>query len=257
MKIKIAISTSFLLLFTVTGTLRAQYATSWWGLRAGVSLASESITVPDNATVGIKPGVLGGLAYEHWFDDTWGLNASLLYDQKGVSEVYATSAGARVKNNGAGPGIYSGNDDFTLSYLEIPVVIKFSFGEGDIRPYVAAGPSFGLLLGGSESPTGDLAPVTDLKSYLQPINVSFYGGLGLSDELYHGPMITFDAGYAGGLTKIYKSNPPGATITNSDGSVTYTNPRMATDGQVFPHPIDPTNAKSSDILITVGIMWRM
>lgn len=241
---KIAVSTSFLLLFAFVLPLRAQYATSWWGLRAGVNLASESITAPENSTVGIKPGVVGGLTFEHWFNDTWGLNASLLYIQKGAGEVYATSAGNReIETDTVNKTytLYSGNDNYTLSYLEIPVIIKFSFGEGDIRPYVAAGPSFGFLLGASETATGNLQPATDFKSNLQSVNVSLYGGLGLSDELYHGPMITFDAGYAAGLTKIYKSSPP----------------RFATDGHSFPQPIDPATAKSSDILITLGLMWRM
>ncbi len=241
MKIKIAISTSFLLLFAIAGPLRAQYASSWWGVRAGVNIASENITTPDNATINMKVGALGGLAYEHWFDDTWGFNASILFDQKGASEVYATSANNREVplGNGNLSQPYSGNDNFTLNYLEVPLVLQFSFGEGNIVPYIAAGPAFGFLLSASESTTGQIAPVPNLKSYLQTVDVSIYGGLGLEDEIYHGPTITFDAGYAAGLTKVYKSSPT----------------RFATDGKAFPAPIDPTTAKSSDIEITLGIMW--
>jgi hypothetical protein len=243
MKIKIAVSTLFLFLFAIAAPLRAQYSSSWWGIRAGVNLANEAITTPENATVGIKPGILGGLTFEHWFDETWGINASLLYNQKGTSEVYATSAANREIDTTGKENfkLYSGNDDYTLSYLEIPVLLKFSFGEGDIRPYISAGPSFGVLLGASETATGDLMPVTDLKSFLQSVDVSIYGGLGLVDEIYQGPMITFDAGYAAGLTKIYKSSPS----------------RVATDGRPFPDPIDPATAKSGDIRITIGAMWKL
>ncbi|MFI5201461.1 MAG: porin family protein, partial [Candidatus Kapaibacterium sp.] len=244
---KIAISTSFLLLFTVTGTLRAQYATSWWGLRAGADLANESLTPPDNASVGMRAGALGGLVFEHWFNDTWGLGAGLLYDQKGASETYASSAYNREITVGSVTTLYSGTDNFTLSYLEVPVLLKFSFGEGDIRPYIAAGPSFGFLLSASENTTsvapneGTIAPIDNLKSYMQSLDVSIYGGLGLADEIYHGPMLTFDAGYAAGMTKIFKSNPT----------------RVATNGQSFPAPIDLSTAKSADIVIAIGILWRM
>ena len=242
MKMKIAVSTSFLLLFAITIPLHAQYATSWWGIHAGVNLASETVTTPDDATVGIKPGVVGALMFEHWFDGTWGLSAGILFDQRGSSDVYATSAANRIKNNGEGPGIYSGNDDFTLSYIEIPVLLKYAFGEGDIRPYIAVGPSFGYLASASESTTGDLAPISNLKDSLQKFHVAIYGGLGLSDELYHGPMLTFDAGYAAGLTKIFKTTPKS---------------RTATDGQLFPASVDLSSAKSSDILITIGAMWKL
>ncbi len=246
---KIAISTSFLLLFTFAGTLRAQYASSWWGLRAGVNLANESLTAQDNSSVSMKAGALGGLVFEHWFNDTWGLSASLLFDQKGASEQYASSAYNReiTSDSGKVTTLYSGTDDFSLSYLEIPVLLKFSFGEGDIRPYIAAGPSFGVLLGASESTSsvaaneGTIAPIDNLKSYVQGLDISIYGGLGLADEIYHGPMLTFDAGYASGLTKIFKSTPP----------------RVATNGQSFPASIDLSTAKSADIVIAIGVLWQL
>ncbi|HZK75286.1 MAG TPA: porin family protein [Candidatus Kapabacteria bacterium] len=244
---KTAISASLLLLFAIAGPLRAQYASSWWGLRAGVNLANESITIPNNfdASIGIKPGVIGGLVFEHWFDDTWGFSASLLFDQRGTSAVYASSAVNReieIDTANKTYKLYSGNDNFSLSYLEIPLMLKYSFGEGDIRPYIAIGPSFGFLVSASESVTGDLTPISTLKDSVQSFHASIYGGLGLADELYHGPMITFDAGYAAGLTKIFKTTP---------------NSRAATDGRPFPQPIDLSSAKASDIVITVGIMWKL
>ncbi len=249
MKSKIASFSFALLFFALSTPLRAQYSSSWWGVRLGANFASEGLdSLPASTTTGMKTGVIGGLAYDHWFNDTWGVDISALYDQKGVSEQYSPSAAIRssalIGRNDTPAIVYSGNDNYTLNYIEVPVVVKFSFGMGDIRPYIDAGPSFGFLLGASESADGSVVPVSDLKSYLNSVDVSVYVGLGIADELYHGPMITFDAGYAAGLTKIYKSTASPDALT-----------RLATNGKTFPIPIDPTSAKSGDIRVLLGVMW--
>ncbi len=227
----------------IAGTATAQYSSNWFGVRAGINVANETFSqLPDNSSTGMKVGALGGLTFEHWFGETWAVNASLLFDQKGVTEEYSTTAQNRQYTLPSGfSGIYSGDDNFALNYIEIPVLLKVAIGDGDVRPFLNAGPSFGLLLSASESTTGQVAPATDLKSYLSSTDVSLYIGGGIIDQLYRGPMITFDAGYAVGLTKIYKTVPA----------------LMTTSGTNFPAPIDPSTAKSGDIRITLGVMWKL
>ena len=250
MKTTVAYFSFALLLFAFSTPGHAQYSTSWWGVRVGANFASETFdSLPASATTSMKTGVIGGLAYEHWFDDTWGLDISALYDQKGVSVQYSANAQNRQVQNPQDSTKYlvlSGNDNYTLSYIEIPLVVKFAFGMGDIKPYIDAGPSLGILMGASESADGDLVAVPNLKTYLNSIDLSLFLGVGVADELYHGPMITFDAGYAVGLSKIYKSVP-----TDNSGNFA----RSAVEGIPFKDPVNPTSAKSSDIRVTLGIMW--
>jgi hypothetical protein len=241
MKSRIVITS--LLAFTIVSLLittaaTAQYSSSWWGIRAGASMGSETTTLPEEASGSFKFGPMGGLTFDHWFGEYFGFGASLLYNAKGVSQNY----GASVNRHDTLGHYFSGDDNFSYSYLEIPLVFKASFGYGDIKPYVFAGPSVGLLLGASEAVTENIPQVKDLKSHLAPIEVSAYFGAGIIDRIYNGPMLSLDLGYAAGLTKVYKDTP-------SDRAATQTMP--------FSNPIDPTDAKSSDIRITVAVMWKL
>jgi hypothetical protein len=213
-------------------------ASTWVGIRAGANIAGESFdSIPLNASAGLRIGAIGGLAIEHWFDNNWAISSGILFDQKGTDEQYSPNA----SNREIGATIYSGSDDFSLNYIEIPILLKYALGRGTIRPYVCAGPSIGELLSASETVSGSVGPLTDLKSYLQSTDISIYAALGLMDQVYQGPILLFEAGYATGITNIYKSNPT----------------RMATDGTSFPDPINSTTVKSGDIRVTIAAMWQL
>src|SRR5436309_2131965 len=77
----------------------AQYSSSWLGVRAGVNFANESVDVPDGASTGFKFGPLGGIIFDHFFDENWGISASLLYDAKGIHENYGAASQARIDPN--------------------------------------------------------------------------------------------------------------------------------------------------------------
>ena len=218
--------------------------TMWLGVRAGANFANEtSITPPANATTSIVTGGIGGLEIELWFDNSWAVSAGFLYDQKGVGEQYANSA----QNREVGNIIYSGNDNFSMSYIEIPVLLKYTLGRGSVRPYLAAGPSIGSLLSANETASGTIAPLSDLKSDLQSIDLSVYGAVGLIDQIYHGPILSFEVGYAAGMSKIFKLSPTRFVVSQTP----------ATDGLRFPDPIDPSSAKSGDFRVTIGAMWQL
>ena len=214
--------------------------TTWIGLRAGVNVAGETFdSIPLNASAGLKIGAVGGLAIDHWFDNNWAISLGILFDQKGTDEQYSPNASNRESKTGS--TIYSGTDDFNLSYLEIPILLKYAVGQGTIRPYVCAGPSFGELLSASETVSGNIQQLSNLKSDLQSTDVSIYAALGLMGQIYQGPILLFEAGYATGVTNIYKSTPI----------------RIATDGTNFPDPITPSTVKSGDIRVTIGAMWQL
>jgi hypothetical protein len=250
--------TAFVILFglssTVPGTFistaNAQYSSSWIGVRLGANFGGQSIdSTYDNATAGLKFGILGGVQFDHWFGEMWGIGVGLLFDQKGTGEQYAQGSvlNQRTFKGSIGDSIvtYSGNDNYTLSYLEIPIVLKAAFGDGNIKPYLFAGPSIGILLSATNttSSTGTTdahnqppPQITDIKSALNATDISLYFGGGILDKLDSGPALFFDAGYAAGLTKIYKTQP---------------------DMSPLLHPIGHTTSKSGDIRITIGMMWEI
>ncbi len=211
---------------------------TWIGVRAGVNIAGESFdSIPLNASDGMRIGAIGGLTIEHWFDNSWAISSGILFDQKGTDEQYSPNA----SNREMGTTIYSGNDDFSLNYIEIPILLKYALGRGTIRPYVCAGPSIGELLSASETVSGSVQQLSNLKTDLQSTDVSIYAALGLMGQVDDGPILLFEAGYATGITNIYKSNPT----------------RVATNGTNFPDPINPATVKSGDIRVTIAAMWQL
>jgi hypothetical protein len=230
--------------FTVPVVASAQFAvasiggTTWIGIRAGANLANESFdSIPLNASTGMKTGLIGGIAVDYWIDNNWAISSGILFDQKGTDEQYSPNA----SNREVGTTIYSGSDNFSLSYLEIPILLKYALGIGKIRPYICGGPSFGELLSASETVSGNIQQLSNFKSDVQSTDISIYAALGLMDEVYHGPILLFEAGYASGITSIYRSTPT----------------RTATDGTNFPDPITPASVKSGDIRITIAAMWPL
>lgn len=195
------------------------------GARVGTNLANQSYdSLPSGASLGIHTGFLAGAQMDYWFDDMWALSAQVLYDQKGTHEDISDPAL---------PGL-TGTADLVFNYLEIPILLKVSFGTGDVRPYVFAGPSFGIFLSGNDKisstyqghsmDTTILVPDSTVKSP----DIAAVFGAGVSLKLSSGQMLFFDAAYALGLVNIAKP-PPG----------------------------DNTTVKSRDIRLAVGILFPL
>jgi hypothetical protein len=108
----------------------------------------------------------------------------------------------------------SGNDDFAFTYVEVPVVLRAAFGNGNARPYFFAGPSFGFLMSANETTTGSVPTIPGLKDHLTQMDLSLFFGAGFMDKLSDQTMFTIDAGYALGLVNVYKT-PPATLIDNS------------------------------------------
>ena len=228
---------SFLLICVTLGLglspARAQYSSNWVGVRAGLNIASEGFNqMPDGASSGRRLGPIMGGQFEHWFGDTWALSVGLLFDQKGSNQRYDSSSTAQFDT--VRKIAYGGNDDFALSYIEIPILAKWTMGYGNLQPYVFAGPSIGILMSASETADGTVPPVADLKSAMQSIDMSLCFGGGIVKQLSYTSKLFFDVSYAAGLTKVFKSNP-----------------------RATPNFIDLSTATSGDIRIALGMLWQL
>jgi hypothetical protein len=198
------------------------------GVRAGANIAGQTRDI-DTTTLSSKVGFIGGLDLQYWFSTSLGLDLQLLYDQKGVSEG-EVSVPNPITHQQA-----TVSRDMSLNYLEIPLLIRFNLSDGQYRPYVFAGPSFGLFLSGKQTTTStgenvasNLNAETDIPSANMGSDLALDFGAGIAYKMVYGPAFTLDAGYAMGMSKITKAGVD-----------------------------DTANIRSKDIRIMLGISFQM
>jgi hypothetical protein len=225
---KLFLSTALLILLGYSTDSFAQFRL---GARAGLSAASES---RDNAgTLSSHVGFVGGLDAEYWFSTMFGINAQLLYDQKGVQEVHNVPNPIPSDPN----NVVEVTSTTSLNYLEIPILLRANLTDGKYRPYIFAGPSIGLFMSGQvqdvpsgESVGSNLNQTTDINSSdVNSPELSLLFGAGVSYKMVYGPAFFLDAGYAMGMTNFAKS---GTTM-------------------------ESMNIKSKDIRVMLGISLQM
>src|SRR5206468_6781061 len=106
------------------------------GLIAGASLTGLNITDPSGSITGVYHGQVvpgAGATLTSQLFDRLAVRAELTFLQKGQTISQSVLQGI--------PG------SLDLNYLEIPLLAVVDLKGGSIRPYVAAGPSVGFLLG--------------------------------------------------------------------------------------------------------------
>lgn len=117
-------------------------------------------------------------------------------------------------------------ENTTLNYLEIPVLVKASFGKNKTRFYVNAGPSFALGLGGNQSVNSETIDVKfgkgdsddDVLYIDNKLDVSLQAGFGV----IIGGIIMIDARYGYGLTNIYDKSDDIENATSKNRVIQFT-----------------------------------
>lgn len=151
------------MVFFAVNVLMAQHAE--FGIKGGVNLAN--LNTNDNENLSNRTSFhIGGLAHLH-LSKQFAIQPELLYSGQGAS----SSAG-----------------DIKLSYINIPVIAQYMFGEG-FR--IETGPQFGLLVGAK-------AADTDVKSSFTSADLGWAFGVGYKTPSGFG----VDARYNLGLTDI-------------------------------------------------------
>lgn len=109
------------------------------GLQAGTNLGDVSLDpTPEGATTGMRAGIMFGGVLYYSFSPILGLQVEPAYIQKGATvNISLVEQGMAIK------------EEATLSgdYFDIPVLLKASFGDGPVKPYLLAGASVAFLLG--------------------------------------------------------------------------------------------------------------
>jgi hypothetical protein len=122
------------LLFMTNGIAQVQL-----GLQAGTNLGDFKLDPSEpGVETGMRAGLLFGGVLFYGFSPLLGLQVEPAYVQKGATvDITQTEQGMTVKLEG----------NLTADYLDIPVLLKASFGEGPVKPYLVAGATLALSLG--------------------------------------------------------------------------------------------------------------
>lgn len=191
---------AFICLLSLTSTLSAQF-----GVRAGVNLANLTVDPSeDEFNPGIKLGLGIGVFYKVPISDNFIIQPELNFMQHG-SKSKISVLGITAENT------------LSFNYLQVPVILKFGFGDTDgLNFYVQGGPYVGIGIGKVKSKSClDGECETEEIEYGDgdegPKNPDF--GVQLGAGLNMDQNISFDARYILGLQNL--TSPDEGTIKHT------------------------------------------
>jgi hypothetical protein len=125
------------LLFMTNGVAQVQL-----GLQAGANFADVTLDpTQEGFETSMKTGFLFGGVLFYSFSPILGLQVEPAYVQKGAKvDLSLSEEGETVQAEAT----------LTANYIDIPVMLKASFGSGPVKPYLLAGASVAFLLGDVE-----------------------------------------------------------------------------------------------------------
>jgi hypothetical protein len=94
-----------------------------FGVTAGATfskLSGDDVTGEEN-----KTGFAGGVFYEFKAGEALVIRPELLYIMKGT-------------------GAEGTDENFSLDYIQLPILVKYKFGSGTTKPFLMIGPAFGM-----------------------------------------------------------------------------------------------------------------
>jgi outer membrane protein W len=156
------------------------------GPEVGISVSKYG---KDAITNEFKSGAIGGMFLTYSILNSFAITTKLLYSQKGAS-------------------FESIDTKQTLNYIEVPVIGRFFLNkEGNFRPNIFVGPSFGFL-GGATNKVGssDRVAIDGYKNIFNNFDFGVTGGLGLNFLVATETYLVIDARYTHGLSDITIAN---------------------------------------------------
>lgn len=157
------------------------------GFRGGLNLATVSMSATSGSTYGSgtldrKAGINIGITSEIRAAKGFSICPELYYSQQGYSVGSSSS--------------------LSFGYLNIPVLLRGSFGSEYARFFINGGPQLGIFTNGSgteNGTSGDLKP-----NYIEAMDLSLVLGMGVGIKAGNGEFI-FDLRYNVGMTNILGS----------------------------------------------------
>ena len=201
------------------------------GLVGGVNVATLTEDDPDVVDVSSRTHFSLGGVVDVALGRGFSLRAEPTYLRKGAVET--------VSEDGV-----SGENEFLFSYLEVPLLLSYTFGAGPVRPYFTAGPSIGLFLDADDvvlrRPDGVFK--ADMDAAVERFDIGLALGSGVNYPV--GRVTLFAQGrYTLGLASI-----------NQGGLVTI---RDDVNDLTLELELDPTDTKTRGFQMMAGVMFRL
>jgi opacity protein-like surface antigen len=209
-------------LFSVTAY--SQSSSFWLGAHAGINITNLHIDPPPTAsTFNSGTGFAFGAEADYWITDNIGIAAQLAYVQRDAS-ANSTDPFAPFTSN------------LVFSYLQLPVLLKVTFGSGPLKPFFFAGPEFGFKLSTKETDksSGRDTTFNVPDSEITTTNIGILIGAGISYAISPGTLLFLQGGYDYGLSNINNQFGKGG-LSAAD------NPKAST----------------RDIRVSLGILFRL
>jgi hypothetical protein len=136
---------------------------SKFGIKGGINLANifaeqEGVSISFQNNLGL----VGGLVYTSPVSEKFDIQTELLFVQKGFAISIPTF----------------GNTETTINYIDVPILGKFKFGNGNSKFFLNLGPNFGYAISGNTSFDGNKDKIEfdeDFKRFDLGLNVG--GGI--------------------------------------------------------------------------------
>lgn len=177
---------SLLLSVSVIGfTAQAQLEV---GLKLGVNMANQASDVEGFESSGTT-GLYFGVPVRIALSDNLVVQPEIAYMQKGSGLDYTFEVPGFLTSETTGKSI--------LNYVEIPIMVQYLLGSGDIKPYVTAGPSIGLGMGYKSSGTSKTTTTDIFTGVETTVEEDFDDSGSFEDAGLSG--IDFSIGFGGGV----------------------------------------------------------
>ena len=160
------------------------------GVHGGVNLVRISSDTSVNTEFVPKPVV--GVQGEMTFAESWTLRAELEYSGKG-GQVTTTML--------ASPTI-----DYSLSYVALPINVRYGLGAGLAEAYVFAGTTLAALVSANQH-RDDTGADTDVKSHLSTFEITLDLGAGIGYRVSPKISATVEVRYSLGLNQVAGNDP--------------------------------------------------
>ena len=182
----------FVVSLLIAGSSFAQVKISG-GVLAGLNMGNVKVDpTPTGTDFSNLTGFAAGAVLNFEFAGGFGIQVEPMYIQNG-SKVTDNGTEIKIKAN----------------YIDVPAMLMYTFatGEGQVEPYVMAGPVLGIRLSAKETDGGEV----DIKDYTKSTN--FSGTFGAGVRIPVGMNRIFVEGrYTIGFTDINNNFAPGYTI---------------------------------------------
>lgn len=199
------IATAALLAASLAATRPAGAGELWLGAGGNFTRTTISDSSDDPGTA-----FGGGLLAEYAFNDQLSLvlqPSFLTHKTEGTvpaspgGYICITSGPFQFCGNIAGQAAYDYR--VSASYIDAPILAKYSLRKQGVTPYLLAGPSLSFLASASYEARGDSE---DIKDELNSLQLGLCGGLGLQVPLGKKARVFAEGQYALGLSGVHKDD---------------------------------------------------